>query len=80
MRKDAVIVITGASSGMGEAAARYLAAKGAKLVLGARNHGNLRTIAEEIRAAGGDATYLATDVVNLQDGAGMIVGRSVCLC
>lgn len=67
MIKDAVIVITGASSGMGEAAARHLAARGAKLVLGARNDGKLRTIAEEIRAAGGDATYLATDVVSLQD-------------
>ena len=67
MIRDAVIVITGASSGMGEAAARYLAARGAKLVLGARNDGKLRTVAEEIRAAGGDVTYHKTDVVSLQD-------------
>lgn len=67
MIEDAVIVITGASSGMGEAAARYLAARGAKVVLGARNEGKLRTIVEEIRIAGGDATCLETDVVSLQD-------------
>lgn len=67
MINDAVIVITGASSGMGEATARYLAARGAKLVLGARSDDKLRTTVEEIRAAGGDATYLATDVVSLQD-------------
>ncbi|MHC9419905.1 SDR family oxidoreductase [Sphingomonas citri] len=67
MIEDAVIVITGASSGMGEAAARYLAARGAKLVLGARNDGKVRTIVKEIRAAGGDATCRATDVVSVQD-------------
>ncbi len=67
MIQNAVIVITGASSGMGEAAARYLSARGAKVVLGARNESRLHTIVEEIRAAGGDATCLETDVVSLQD-------------
>jgi NADP-dependent 3-hydroxy acid dehydrogenase YdfG len=67
MVKNAVVVITGASSGMGEAAARYLAARGAKVVLGARSEGKLRIIVEEIRAAGGEATCLETDVVRLQD-------------
>lgn len=67
MIQNAVIVMTGASSGMGEAAARYLSARGAKVVLGARNESRLHTIVEEIRAAGGDATCLETDVVSLQD-------------
>ncbi len=67
MIENAVIVITGASSGMGEAAARYLAARGAKVVLGARNEGKLHEIVDQIRMAGGDATCLETDVVSLQD-------------
>ncbi len=67
MIDNAVIVITGASSGMGKATARYLAARGAKVVLGARNKGKLRETVDEIRIAGGDATCLETDVVSLQD-------------
>lgn len=54
-----VVVITGASSGLGEAAARYLAGKGAKLVLGARREDRIRALATEI---GGLA--IATDVVD----------------
>jgi NADP-dependent 3-hydroxy acid dehydrogenase YdfG len=72
MIENAVIVITGASSGMGEAAARYLAARGAKVVLGARNEGKLREIVDQIRIAGGDATCQETDVVSLQDNQDLV--------
>lgn len=57
-----VIAITGASSGMGEATARLLAERGAKVVLGARSEESLRRVAEEIQAGGGDAVFLKTDV------------------
>lgn len=57
-----VIAITGASSGIGEAAARFLAAKGAKVVLGARRVENLKIIADEIGSAGGEVRFTALDV------------------
>ncbi|MDX2251973.1 MAG: SDR family oxidoreductase [Nitrospira sp.] len=57
-----VIVITGASSGMGEAAARYLAAKGASVVLGARRTDHIEALAAEITHSGGKATAVTTDV------------------
>ncbi len=59
---DKVVVITGASSGIGEATARLLAEKGAKVVLGARRLDRLQSIAEQIRQSGGSATVQATDV------------------
>ncbi|MGY4494971.1 SDR family oxidoreductase [Pseudomonas sp. TE3610] len=62
-----VVVITGASSGLGEATARHLAALGAKVVLGARRLERLQTIAEEIKAAGGEAAAFAVDVARQQD-------------
>lgn len=46
--KDKVVVITGASSGLGEAAARLLAEKGARLVLGARRIDRLQSLAQEL--------------------------------
>ena len=57
-----VIAITGASSGIGEAAARHLAAQGARVVLGARRTGQLTTITTEIQAAGGTARAYELDV------------------
>lgn len=62
-----VIVITGASSGMGEATARGLAAKGAKVVLGARRLERLTALVKDIEAAGGEAIAVATDVTRLED-------------
>lgn len=59
-----VIAITGASSGIGEAAARHLAAQGAHVVLGARRTDKLVAIAAEIEAAGGRARYFKLDVTD----------------
>jgi NADP-dependent 3-hydroxy acid dehydrogenase YdfG len=60
--KDKVVVITGASSGIGEATAVLLAERGAKLVLGARGTDRLRTLANRITQSGGEVVYAATDV------------------
>ncbi|SMS13867.1 SDR family oxidoreductase [Levilactobacillus zymae] len=60
--KDKVIVITGASSGIGEASAKLLAPNGAKVVLGARREDRLQAIVQAIQDAGGQASYHVTDV------------------
>jgi len=62
-----VLVITGASSGMGEATARDLAAQGAKVVLGARRADRLEKLVKEIKDAGGEAVAVATDVTKRAD-------------
>ncbi|WP_323635940.1 SDR family oxidoreductase [Pectobacterium polaris] len=62
-----VVVITGASSGIGEATARQLSAAGACVVLGARRLDRLTALAEEITAAGGKVAVALTDVSHLQD-------------
>ena len=59
-----VVVITGASSGLGEAAARQLSAQGASVVLGARRIDRLGTLVGELTARGGKAIAAATDVTN----------------
>jgi NADP-dependent 3-hydroxy acid dehydrogenase YdfG len=61
-----VVVITGASSGLGEATARALAAEGAAVVLGARRFDRIRALADHINGAGGKALALATDVTDPQ--------------
>ncbi|MBU7473493.1 MULTISPECIES: SDR family oxidoreductase [Lactiplantibacillus] len=60
-----VIVITGASSGIGEATAKLLASQGNQLVLGARREARLQEITQAIENAGGEATYAVTDVTDL---------------
>jgi NADP-dependent 3-hydroxy acid dehydrogenase YdfG len=62
MINDKVVIITGASSGIGEATAKLLASKGAKLVLGARREDKLKQIVEEIEKDGGQAVYQKLDV------------------
>jgi NADP-dependent 3-hydroxy acid dehydrogenase YdfG len=59
-----VVVITGASSGLGEAAARHLSALGTSVVLGARRVDRLKSLADELTSRGGKAFALATDVTD----------------
>ena len=65
--QDKVVVITGASSGLGEATARHLAALGALVVLGARRQDRLDAIVAEIATAGGKAIAHPTDVTRKED-------------
>lgn len=67
-----VIVITGASSGIGEASALLLAERGAKLVLGARGTDRLKALAARIVASGGDAVWARTDVKQRGDLAQLV--------
>lgn len=62
-----VVVITGASSGLGEATARHLAALGAHVVLGARRQDRLDAIVREIVVAGGKAIAHPIDVTRKED-------------
>src|SRR5256886_11267566 len=59
---DKVLVVTGASSGIGESTAKLLARHGAKVVLGARRKDRLDAAVKEISAAGGKAISVAVDV------------------
>jgi NADP-dependent 3-hydroxy acid dehydrogenase YdfG len=60
--KGKIVVITGASSGMGEEAARHLAELGATVVLGARRADRIEKLAREIKDNGGKALAIAVDV------------------
>lgn len=64
---DKVVIITGASSGIGEAAAKLLAHQGAKVVLAARREDRLKALAEEIRQDGGQAVSIQADVASYDD-------------
>jgi len=57
-----VVVITGASSGLGEATARLLSAQGASVVLGARRADRIQSLADELTGRGGKALAIPTDV------------------
>jgi NADP-dependent 3-hydroxy acid dehydrogenase YdfG len=65
--KDKVVIITGASSGIGEATATLLAREGAKIVLGARRDDKLKQIVDEIEKDGGQAVSQELDVTKPSD-------------
>jgi len=59
-----IAVITGASSGLGEATAKLLSAEGASVVLGARRVDRLKSLADDITGRSGKALAVTTDVTN----------------
>ncbi|MFY9655924.1 MAG: SDR family NAD(P)-dependent oxidoreductase, partial [Methylocystis sp.] len=63
--KGKVVVITGASSGLGAATARHLSAQGASVTLGARRGDRIQPLAEELTSKGGKALAVPTDVTRL---------------
>ena len=71
---DKVVVITGASSGIGESTAKFLANQGAKVVLGARRSNRIDAVVQEITAAGGKAIGFATDVTKRAEVEALIQG------
>ncbi|APA00759.1 SDR family oxidoreductase [Flavobacterium commune] len=64
--KNKVVVITGASSGLGEAAAKHLAELGATVVLGARRFNKIEKLAKDIQEVGGKSLAISVDVTNLE--------------
>ncbi|GAA1383844.1 SDR family oxidoreductase [Pseudonocardia kongjuensis] len=72
MIENKVVVITGASGGIGRATALRLAARGAKVVLGARTTTALDDVVADIRSAGGQAVAVATDVTRRADVAALV--------
>ena len=68
------VVITGASSGIGESASKLLAQQGAKVVLGARRKDRIDAVAKEISASGGKAIGFATDVTKRAEVGALIQG------
>ncbi len=71
-----VVVVTGASSGIGEALAKTYAAAGAKVVLAARQEEKLQAVVSEIGAAGGEAIYSVCDVVK-EDECQLLIDNAV---
>jgi short-subunit dehydrogenase len=72
-----VVVITGASSGIGKALAYKFAAEGSKVMLAARNAEKLKEIVNDINNKGGEAAYCVTDVKQENDCKGMILSAVV---
>ncbi len=70
--RDKVIIVTGASSGLGAATATHLAAEGAKVVLAARRRDRGEEVLRQIRAAGGDGLFVQTDVTRTADVEAMV--------
>ena len=72
MIEDKVVIITGASSGIGEATAKLLASKGAKVVLGARREQELKQLVDDIQGDGGQAVYQVMDATSPSDNADIV--------
>src|SRR5947209_3823031 len=72
MIKNKVVIITGASSGIGEATAKLLAGNGAKVILGARRKDKLKQIADGIQKVGGEAVYRELDVTKQSDNEAIV--------
>jgi NADP-dependent 3-hydroxy acid dehydrogenase YdfG len=68
--EEKVVAITGASSGIGEAAARLLAERGAKVVIGARRSERLEKLVAAIRAKKGEARFRTLDITSREDSVG----------
>ena len=75
--RDKVVVITGASKGIGAELARQLAAKGAKLVLAARDLPELENVAGQCKQAGGQAIAVRADVTLDRDCAAIMTGAAL---
>ncbi len=69
-----VALVTGASSGLGEAAALAFAREGAKVVLAARREDRCLAVVKRIEAEGGEAFFIRTDVTKSQDIEAMVTG------
>jgi len=74
--QDKIVVITGKSSGIGEATARLLAGRGCKLVLGARRMDRLAALAGEINGSGGSAVAVELDVTS-RESMGLFVQQAL---
>ena len=61
---EQVVVVVGASSGVGRVTARLAAERGARVVVAARNERDLASLVDEIRAGGGRAAYQVADVAD----------------
>jgi NADP-dependent 3-hydroxy acid dehydrogenase YdfG len=67
-----VVAITGDSSGIGEATAKLLACRGAKVVRGARGEERLRAVAAQIERLGGEVALRPTNVTRREDLAALV--------
>src|SRR5690348_14730602 len=74
---DKVVVITGASSGIGESTARLLAGNGAKVVLGARRKDRIDALVKDITSKGGSAHASKTDVTKRNEVEALVQGAMV---
>lgn len=70
--QNKVIIVTGASSGLGASTARQLAAEGAKVVLAARRRDKGEAVLREIQSAGGEGIFVQTDVNETSDVKAMV--------
>lgn len=74
--KDKVVIITGASNGIGEAAAREFAKNGSKVVLAARSGSKLKILEDEIKSAGSEALAVTTDV-SIENDCRLLVEKTI---